>query len=381
MDWNLSMKNQQLTSIPFFNFDAAPNKLKKRWVKSVDSVIQSNHYVLGKTLRDFETNFAEYLQVKNVVGVGNGLDALEIGLKSLGIGPGSIVAVPTHTFIATWLAVNRVGATVIPVAIDNNGLIDIGCLETSHTKIDAIIPVHMHGNMVDMPRLLKWSRKSDVKVIEDCAQAHGASIAGKKAGTWGDVGCYSFYPTKNLGALGDAGAFVSNSQVLIDFALSYRSYGSNPENKYDHQTMGVNSRLDDIQAGFLEINLMYLDEWNLYRRFLANEYANAFRGKLDHISGQSESVYHHFIVFLKNRSSARQFLESRGIYTEIHYPNSPMDLFQKRKKVIDNNLGFDMKFSDSGLSIPLNQWLSHKDLKRIIRTMTDEAFLKEFSTL
>ena len=375
------MRNLQTQVIPFFDFESAPKKLKKRWLKAVKSVIDSNHYILGKCLRDFESDFAEYLQAKNVVGVGNGFDAIEIALRSLKIGPGSNVAVPHHTFIATWLAVQKVGANVVPIEVNADGLLNIECLESSQVRIHAVIPVHMHGNMVDMPKLMTWATEKNVKVIEDCAQAHGASISGRKAGTWGDVGCYSFYPTKNLGALGDAGAIVSNSIEIAEFARSYRSYGSNPLDKYQHERMGVNSRLDEIQASILSVNLEYLDKWNNHRRQIANDYIIAFDGRLDFNLGQQNSVYHHFIIFVRNRTAAREYLESQGVFTEIHYPNSPMGLFKELSQNVHRSSGYEKKFSEFGLSIPLNQWLRKKEAAHVIKVLTSDLFIKNFSTL
>jgi dTDP-4-amino-4,6-dideoxygalactose transaminase len=374
------MRNLQTHVIPFFDFESAPKRLKKRWSKAAKLVIDSNHYILGKCLRNFESEFAEYLQAKYVVGVGNGFDAIEIALRSLKIGPGSNVAVPQHTFIATWLAVQKVGANVVPIEVNTHGLLDIESLKSSQISIQAVIPVHMHGNMVEMPKLMKWASEKNVKVIEDCAQAHGASIEGRKAGTWGDVGCYSFYPTKNLGALGDAGAIVSNSIEITEFARSYRSYGSNPLNKYQHERMGVNSRLDEIQASILSVNLEYLDKWNDHRRLIAKSYINAFSGKLDFNLGQENSVYHHFIIFVKNRTSAREYLESKGVFTEIHYPNTPMMLFKEVNPGVQSESGYVKKFSETGLSIPLNQWLRKKESDHVIDILTSEFFIKNFST-
>jgi dTDP-3-amino-3,4,6-trideoxy-alpha-D-glucose transaminase len=368
-------------SIKYFDFDQAPKKLKEGWSHLFQDVINSNSFILGKQLRNFESEFAEYLECEFVVGVGNGLDAIEIALKSLGIGPGDFVAVPTHTFIATWLAVDRVGANIVPVGVNELGLLDVEALERTDKIIDAVIPVHMHGNMVDMPRLVSWARSKNIKVIEDCAQAHGASLHGVKAGLWGDVGCYSFYPTKNLGALGDSGALVTNSASVANYAISYRSYGSNPTNKYDHQMVGVNSRMDEVQAAILSLNLKELELWNDHRKHIAKAYQSSLSGKLDFLNSQIGSVFHHFVVFLNNRDEARSYLMDHGIQTEIHYPNLPQRLFGESPRVLHNEQDYAEKFSLMGLSIPLNQWLKMQEVAYIIQVLTKKEFLDQFSTI
>ena len=200
--------------IDFFSYKSAPADLKKEWQLAISEVIDSGQFIGGAAVSNFENEWSQYLGIGHAVGVGNGYDALVIALKALEIGAGDFVAVPSHTFIATWLAVDAVGATPIGIDCDASGLMDLDLLDKESVLFSAVIPVHMHGQMIDMQQLMNWARKNNTKVIEDCAQAHGASIHGKKSGTWGDIGAFSFYPTKNLGAIGDAGALVTDNDDL-----------------------------------------------------------------------------------------------------------------------------------------------------------------------
>ena len=244
--------------IPFFSLTDIPAEIKAGWSNAINETISSGRFIGGNEVQNFESNFADYLDVKNVIGVGNGYDALVIALKALGIGNGDRVAVPAHTFMATWLAVAAVGAEPIGIDCDKNGLLDLNLLEDLSPRPNAVIPVHMHGAMVDMERLVTWANKFNVYIVEDCAQAHGAIQKGKKAGSWGDISAFSFYPTKNLGALGDAGAVVTSNSELAVKSRAYANYGSSVRNKYEYEQLGINSRLDSIQAGILNFNLSYL---------------------------------------------------------------------------------------------------------------------------
>ena len=205
--------NLKIPNVPYFSFDNVPVSLKNQWQVAFSEVVEDGQFIGGKFVEKFEKEWAEYLGTNFCVGVANGYDALVLSLKALGIMPGDYVAVPAHTFMATWLAVSAVGAEPIGIDCDENGLIDLSILESCKINLSAVIPVHMHGQMVDMSRLMNWATENHVRVIEDCAQAHGAEIYGKKAGTWGDIGAFSFYPTKNLGGLGDAGAVTTSDNA------------------------------------------------------------------------------------------------------------------------------------------------------------------------
>lgn len=369
-----------MNKVDFFSFQAAPDSLKKEWEAATRAVIDSGQFIGGPYVAKFESEWASYLGVNHAIGVGNGYDAIVVALKILGISEGDLVAVPSHTFVATWLAVGAVGAT--PVGIDCNvsGLMDVDLLKSHTLKFAAVIPVHMHGQMVDMPRLVSWASVNEVKVIEDCAQAHGARIDGKLAGTWGDFGAFSFYPTKNLGALGDAGALVTNDAQLASDARSYVSYGSVPGNKYKYQFNGINSRLDPMQAAVLSVNLQYLDAWNTRR----NEIAKIYTEKLQTLGiiilkTESDSVFHHFIVESENRDATRKLLDSMGIKTEIHYPECAEISYGKFKKdYATGDIDNASRLSSKTLSLPISPWMSDERVHLVIDSLRKPEALKSF---
>lgn len=366
--------------IDFFSFNSAPETLKKEWKEAISKVVDSGQFIGGPTVTDFENEWSRYLGVKHTVGVGNGYDALVIALKALEVGPGDLIAVPSHTFIATWLAVAAVGATPMGIDCDQHGLIDLHLLENDETKFAAVIPVHMHGQMVDMPRLMKWAKEHGVKVIEDCAQAHGAEMAGKKSGTWGDIGAFSFYPTKNLGALGDAGAIVTNIKEIADRVRSIANYGSKPNNKYEYQYLGVNSRLDPIQAALLSVNLKHLDSWNNLRKIIAEKYSKGL-GELGipHLTYSDEAVYHHYVVFSNSRTETRRLLSDHGVNTEIHYPESADESFRKLQTSISNKSSQNAKnLASKTLSLPISPWIKNSEIEYIIDQISLDSIRRSF---
>ena len=369
-----------MRKIDFFSFKDAPSELRHEWSDAVERVINSGQFIGGPSVTKFEIEWAEYLGISNAIGLGNGYDALFVALKVLNIGRGDIVAVPSHTFIATWLAVGATGATPIGIDCDSSGLMDISILENWKEEIAAVIPVHMHGQMVDMPRLMAWAKSRNVKVVEDCAQAHGAEILGRKAGTWGDLGAFSFYPTKNLGALGDGGALVTNDSTLADKVRSFANYGSFPQNKYSYQYQGINSRLDPIQAAVLSVNLKYLDSWNSSRIKLANHYFLGLKKlSVKPLPAMSESVFHHLVVLSDKRDESRKALSDAGISTEIHYPECAQLSFQKFSKVDINGVCDAAKnLSNLSLSLPISPWLSFADVDYILGVISEESILRTF---
>jgi dTDP-4-amino-4,6-dideoxygalactose transaminase len=366
--------------IPYYSFGDIPISVKTRWEEAISRVIASNRYIGGEEVTRFEGTFSNYIGSKFGVGVGNGLDALTIGLKALGIGPGDEVAVPSHTFIATWLAVAAVGAKPIGIDSDSRGLMDLNILEKLTKRPKAVVPVHMHGQMVDMIRLMSWARKFKVKVIEDCAQAHGAKMGDKLAGSWGDVGAFSFYPTKNLGAVGDAGMVVTDNEALFDKMKSLGNYGSTKKDKYEYERLGANSRLDPIQAAVLAINLEYLDEWNNKRQEIADIYLQRLHelGVKTLVHSASESIWHHFIVLASNRQSARQKLEQNGIGTEIHYPNTAEDVFTKVAGAVRGDPSQARLIANKTLSIPLTPWMNSDQVGQVLESFTDDSVLLNF---
>ena len=354
-----------------FSFDEVPKKLINEWQESLTAVLRSQEFIGGSFVAHFEEAFAKYLGIDFAIGVGNGYDALFIALKALGIGPGHIVAVPNHTFIATWLAVSATGAQPIGIDVDRSGLIDIQSLSQRQELISAVIPVHMHGNPVDMKSLLEWAAVRKVKVIEDCAQAHGASIDGRKVGTWGDIGAFSFYPTKNLGALGDAGAIVTKDSNLARTVRSLANYGRIESKDYQLICPGVNSRLDSIQASILSLHLTYLDSWNSQRRFWANKYLSLLSElEIPTIKYPDNSVFHHMICLSNNRDLTRKLLAPLGISLSSHYSNSAQEIFYSAFGISEEvKCGYAEELNDKTLSLPLTPWMSQDSFDLISRVL------------
>jgi dTDP-4-amino-4,6-dideoxygalactose transaminase len=363
--------------VDFFSFKEAPDSLQQEWEVAIREVLDSGKFIGGPYVNKFECEWASYLGVNHAIGVGNGFDAIVVALRVLGIGKNDLVAVPSHTFLATWLAVDSVGA--IPVGIDCNpsGLMDLDLLEANNSKFAAVIPVHMHGQMVQMPRLMKWAGDKKIKVVEDCAQAHGAKIENKYAGTWGDIGAFSFYPTKNLGALGDAGAVVTNDDLLATNVRSFVNYGSFPGNKYQYQFKGINSRLDPIQASVLSVNLKYLDLWNSKRQEIASYYVNCFKPfNVSLLPIEGESVFHHFVLQSENRSETQRVLETHGVKTEIHYPESAENSFIKiSSDYISNKSIKASTLAAKTLSLPISPWMSDEDIHKVVKAVQSKDVL------
>ena len=359
--------------VPYFNFGNVPDWLKEDWARGIEGVINDGVYIGGNRVIQFEKSFSEYLGTKHVIGVGNGFDALVIALKTLEIKQGDFVAVPAHTFIATWLAVQAVGATPYGVDSDLTGLIDLEQLENSRIDFKAVIPVHMHGQAVDMVRLKTWAELTNTLIIEDCAQAHGAEINQIKVGNWSDISAFSFYPTKNLGALGDAGAIVTNSDFLAEKARNISNYGLGDKKSYYFSEIGVNSRIDPIQATILSINLDYLDTWNQKRRSIAMAYLNEIKliKNQQHLA-KNKSVWHHFVIQVKERDLVRNFLNEHGVGTEIHYPRIASDIYSEITGKPSGFYPVAKQFTNSILSLPLNQWLSDQEVSTIIRAMNED---------
>lgn len=371
-----------MDKIDFFSFRDAPESLRQEWRSATNRVIESGYFIGGPEVDQFESEWAKYLGVDHAIGVGNGYDAIVVGLKILGVGKGDFVAVPNHTFVATWLAVGAVGATPIGIDCDSSGLMDLNELEKNQSNFSAVLPVHMHGQMVDMPRLVKWAALKNVKIIEDCAQAHGAQINGKLAGTWGDFGAFSFYPTKNLGALGDAGSLVTDDATLASNARSYVNYGSVPGNKYQYQFHGINSRLDPIQAALLSVNLKYLDLWNSRRREIASTYSNIFeKVGIRTLPIVRDSVFHHYIVLSENRDSTRKLLEKAGIKTEIHYPETAELSFKKFNLNLTKQPETNASaLANKTLSIPISPWMSEANVLMVTKTLTSDEVLESLNS-
>lgn len=313
--------------VPFFTFDGMNQNLKQDILANFESFYDSNWYVLGQQVRNFEAEYATYNEVKHCVGVGNGLEALHISLKALGIGAGDEVIIPSNTYIATWLAATYVGATVVPVEPrpDTHNLNPdlLQAALTENTK--AIMPVHLYGQVCEMDAIMAFAEKHQLKVVEDNAQSQGSRYNGKLAGSFGHSNGTSFYPGKNLGALGDAGAVTTNSEEISTKVKALRNYGSHK--KYYNKYIGLNSRLDELQAGVLSVKLPHLPSWNKQRISVANNYYKLLAGigdlQLPVIADGATSVYHQFVIQTAHRDALQEYLKSKEVGTLIHYPLPP----------------------------------------------------------
>lgn len=321
--------------VPFLDIKASYLELKEEFDAAYHRVMDSGWVLLGRETEALEQEFAAYCEVKHCIAVGNGLDALQLVLRAWDIGPGDEVIVPSHTFIATWLAVSNVGATPVPVEPNEKTYnIDVSRIEAVITpKTKAIIPVHLYGQPSDMDPIMALAAKHGLKVLEDNAQAQGARYKGKRTGSLGHAAATSFYPGKNLGAFGDAGAVTTNDDDLADRVRMLRNYGSRV--KYQHELAGVNSRIDELQAAFLRVKLAHLDEWNARRKKIASLYLSQLPAavsaslRLSTLSPQlilpfvpdwADPVWHLFVVRHPSRDALQKHLEAEGIQTLIHYP-------------------------------------------------------------
>ena len=312
--------------IPFLDLRAAYLELKDEIDSAVARVLDSGWYILGEEVEAFEAEYATFCEAEHCVGVGNGLDALTLALRALGIGAGDEVIVPSNTYIATWLAVSAVGATPVPIEpIEATYNIDPGRIEAAITpRTKVILPVHLYGQPADMDPILAIADKHGLAVVEDAAQAHGARYKGRRIGAHGDIVCWSFYPGKNLGAMGDGGAITTNRADLAERVRMLRNYGS--REKYVNEVRGVNSRLDPIQAAVLRVKLKHLDEWNGRRARLARQYSEALADTdliLPHVPEWAEPAWHLYVVRSKERDILQARLADAGIGTLIHYPIPP----------------------------------------------------------
>jgi len=316
-----------MTAVPFFDMSGHLAAIRAELDEAQRRVIASGWTILGPELEAFENEFAAYCGAKHCVGVGTGLDALALALRARSIGPGHEVIVPAQTFVATWLAVSMVGATPVPVEIDSETAnLDPAAVRAAITsRTAAIIPVHLFGQSCDMDSLANIASAANAFLLEDAAQAHGARWRGKVCGGLGDAAAFSFYPTKNLGALGDGGAIVTNDEGIANHLRRLRNYGS--EIKYHHDELGTNSRLDELQAAFLRVKLSKLDLWNQRRREIAALYSKHL-GQCEAVTvpvvdARAEHVYHLYVVRAQFRDRLQQDLARRGISTQIHYPIPP----------------------------------------------------------
>lgn len=317
----------RMLTVPFFSSAPMHAPLKAEMDAFWQQFYDSNWYVLGPEVEAFELAYAAFNQTQYCVGVANGLDALHISIKALGIGPGDEVIVPSNTYIASWLGATQLGA--IPVPVESNPYtwnIDPQRIEAAiTTRTKAIMPVHLYGQACEMGAIMELAQRHHLFVVEDNAQAHGSTWNGKLTGSFGHINGVSFYPTKNLGALGDAGAVTTNDPALAEFARTYRNYGS--KQRYFNEMPGLNSRLDAVQAGILRIKLEHLAAWNQERSALAQQYFEHLAGiesiVLPKIGEDCGHVWHLFVILAERRSALQAHLQAQGIGTLIHYPLPP----------------------------------------------------------
>jgi len=339
---------------------------------SFQSVLRKGWYILGESVLDFEKSFSGYIGVNHAIGVASGLDALLLALKSLDLKHGDEVIVPSNTYIATIIAVIQAGLK--PVLVEPNIRtynIDANKIEekiSNRTKV--ILVVHLFGKSCEMDPILELCGRYGLNLVEDCAQSHGAQYKGKKTGSFGDFGCFSFYPTKNLGALGDAGAIVCNSDHLSNKVRKLRNYGSS--NKYHNDAIGYNSRLDEVQAGFLSIKLESLDALIHHKRMLANLYLENLDNRFikPKVSDDLFDVYHIFNIRSKYRNKLKNYLLDNDIHTEIHYPIPPHKQIAM-KGVLTGDYPISEEIHNTTLSLPISSFHSRDDILRVCNTMNN----------
>ncbi len=364
--------------VPFFDLKKQLLSYREELHHALDQTLDGGYFIGGQALENFEHSFAAFVGVNNCVGVGNGLDALRIVLEYWKIGPGDEVIVPSFSFYATWLAVMQVGATpvFVDVELSSANINPDGIEEAITPKTKAIIAVHLYGQPAMMTAINEIAKRENLKVLEDSAQAHGAELGGRKTGSLGDASGFSFYPTKNLGALGDAGAITTDDDDLALFAKSRRSYGVG-KTKYVHIDFGWNSRLDSLQAAFLQVHLEKLLSWTTKRREIAGRYFEALGPRKSIVVGPEnvvDSVWHHFVVRTKDRSSAQKVFLNHGVSTDIHYPyfaNSlrPIAHYQKTlgADIGDNPVGKDL--AKSIISLPMGPWMDESQIDKVCEAL------------
>lgn len=368
-------------NIPFLDLKSPHIELGNDLREVFNRVLDSGWYVLGNEVNLFEKEFSEYCGVKHCVGVGNGLDALHLILRGYDIGVGDEVIVPSNTYIATWLAVSHAGAQPVPVEpniLTHN--LDSSKIEAAITPLTkAIIVVHLYGQPADMDPINEIAKKYRLKVIEDVAQAHGAQYKGRSVGSLGDASGFSFYPGKNLGAIGDGGAVITNDALLAERVRTLANYGS--KIKYHNQVQGYNSRLDELQAAFLRIKLKVLDLWNSRRKAIAANYLEKLSESkliLPVVPEWADPVWHLFVIRSKNRDDMQKYLFETGIGTMIHYPIPPH--LQPAYAALNYQIG---SFSISEtlhkevLSLPIGPHLSIKQSDQV--SLSVKNFLTKFT--
>ena len=363
--------------VPFHNLKTSQTKYKNDFLVAFEKFIESGNFVLGSETIEFEKEYAEYCSAGHCVGVSNGLDALHLALKSIGIQAGDEVIVPSNTYIATWLSVSHSGARVIPVEPDIHTFNINPNLVERHitTKTKAILAVNLYGQPCDYDRLGECAKSHGIKLIIDNAQAHGATYRGRRVGGIAHIECHSFYPTKNLGALGEGGAVTTNDPEIANRIRLLRNYGSRI--RYENELIGFNNRIHELQAAFLRIKLRDLDNQNAQRATIANMYLSGISNPncnltLPKPQEWSNHVWHLFVILCERRDKLKTHLEQRGISTLIHYPTPPhksraylaLEDFQRHR-----NYPIAEKIASTALSLPIYPAMTAQQVKQVIDAM------------
>lgn len=366
--------------VPFFDLGALARNEAEEIHACVDEVLTSGQFIGGNLVERFEAEFAQFIGVRELVGVGNGLDALRLALEANRIGFGDEIIVPAFTYYATWLAVMQTGAQPVPVDVDRSTAnIDPHLIENSITeRTRAILAVHLYGQAADLLELRRIADKHGLLLFEDAAQSHGAQSSAGMSGSVGDASAFSFYPTKNLGAFGDAGAVATNDPDIAARVRSRRSYGRG-KTKYDHVDTGWNSRLDPIQAAILSLHLEKLSRWTDRRRSIVTSY----RGALSDVSASSvvgpvdemSSVWHHFVVRATRREEFQNFLRDHGIGTDVHYPYSIMTVRPAvdALRLADREAKFPVSqaLSEQVVSLPMGPWMTDTQVEHVTTVLSE----------
>jgi dTDP-4-amino-4,6-dideoxygalactose transaminase len=360
--------------IPFLDLKAPHVELREEIAEAIDRVVSSGWYILGPEVEAFEVEYARYCEADQCVGLANGLDALHLALRAMDVGPGDEVIVPSNTYIATWLAVSQCGATPVPVEpLEATYNIDPSLIEAAITpRTKVILPVHLYGQPCDMDPILAIARKYGLRVLEDGAQAHGARYKGRRIGAHGDVVAWSFYPGKNLGALGDGGAITTSDPELADRIRVLRNYGSRV--KYVNEVQGYNSRLDPIQAAVLRVKLKLLDEWNSRRAALAVIYNEGLADSglvLPSVPELADPAWHLFVVRHPQRDAVQKCLADAGVGSLIHYPIPP------HRQQAYAQFGFTAqsfplasRLADEVLSLPMGPHLDAEQARAVVAALS-----------
>ncbi|MEI7998925.1 MAG: DegT/DnrJ/EryC1/StrS family aminotransferase [Candidatus Omnitrophota bacterium] len=363
-------------SIPFIDFKEQNRLIQNEVDSGFKKVFEKGDYILGEQAHIFEESFSKYCEVQYGVGVNSGTDALHLALTALDIQEGDEVIVPTHTFIATALCVSFCRAKPVFVDVEKDTYnIDPKAIEKAITKkTKAIIPVHIYGQPANMDEIIAIARKHGIKVVEDAAQAHGSRYKGKRIGSLGDVACFSFYPTKSLGAWGDAGMIVTNDKAIYEKALMLRDYGR--KGRYEHKIKGTNSRLDTLQAVVLNAKLKYLDEWNQMRAQSAAYYAELFKSLKDVVAPVTQAerthVYQTYAVQVPNRDKVMESMKAKGIGVLIHYPISLhlqeayADLGYKK-----GSFPIAEAIADHIISLPMFPHISKEQIEGVVKALKE----------